>query len=87
MKTEIFEDLVNFLVEKLPAEEVISFCPSPRAQERFNELSNSIKSGVATPSERAEMEQNIQLEHMMQLAKARARAKVTAQSETVNAPQ
>ena len=41
MKTEIFEDLVNFLVEKLPAEEVISFCPSPRAQERFNELSNS----------------------------------------------
>ena len=85
MKTEFFEDLVNFLVEKLPPEEVVSFRPSPRAQERFNELSTAVKTGVATPEERAEMEQNIQLEHMMQLAKARARAKVAAQ-QTVSAP-
>lgn len=87
MKTEIFDDLVNFLVEKLPAEEVISFRPSPRAQERFNELSNAVKFGLATPAERAEMEQNIQLEHMMQLAKTRARAKVAAQSEATSALQ
>lgn len=86
MKTQVFEDVVNFLVDKLPAEEVISFRPSPRAQERFNELSSAIETGVATPDERAEMEQNIQLEHMMQLAKARARAKVAAQNETVSAP-
>ena len=86
MKTEVFEDVVNFLVDKLPAEEVISFRPSPRAQERFNELSSAIKTGVATPDEHAEMAQNIQLEHLMQLAKARARAKVAAQTAAADRP-
>lgn len=76
MKTEIFDDLVNFLVDKLPPEEVISFRPSPRAQERFNALLQAIQAGTATPDECAEMEQNVQLEHLMQLAKARARIKV-----------
>lgn len=85
MKTEVFEDVVNFLVEKLPAEEVISFRPSPRAQERFDQLSRAVQSGKATPEERAEMEQNIQLEHMMQLAKARARVKIAARSEVLSA--
>lgn len=75
MKTEIFEDVVNFLVDKLPAEEVISFRPSPRAQDRFIELTNAVKSGTATQEEWTELEQNVQLEHMMQLAKARARVK------------
>ena len=82
MKTEIFEDVVNFLVDKLPPEEVLSFRPSARAQERFDHLSEAIKTGRASAEERAEMEQNIQLEHMMQLAKARARVK-QAQAATV----
>ncbi|RYX85589.1 hypothetical protein EON83_04420 [bacterium] len=81
MKTEIFEDVVNFLVDKLPSEEVISICPSARAQERFNQLSNAVKTGGATPEKRAELEQNIQLEHMMQLAKARERVSKTAHSD------
>ena len=85
MKTEIFEDVVNFMVDKLPPDEVISFRPSPRAQERFDELSQAIKSGQATPDERAEMEDNIRLEHLMQLAKARARAKVAEQTQSVAA--
>ncbi len=77
MKSEIFEDVVNFLVDKLPPDEVISFHPSARAQERFNELSSAMKAGTATLEERTEMDQSIQLEHMMQLAKARARIKQT----------
>lgn len=73
MKPQIFEDLVNFIVEKTPPAEVIAFRPSPRAQQRFDELSARVKSGQATPEERLEMEHNLELEHMMQLAKARAR--------------
>ena len=78
MKTPIFEDLVTFIVEKTPSDEVLAFRPSARAQQRFEELSVRVKSGEATPEERAEMERNIELEHMMQLAKARA--KILAQS-------
>ena len=83
MKTEIYEDVVNFIVDKLPSDEVISFRPSPSAQQRFAELSQTIKSGEATPDERAEMEECIRLEHLMQLAKARARAKVAGQNPAV----
>lgn len=80
MKTEIYEDVVNFIVDKLPPDEVISFRPSPNAQQRFEALSQAIKSGEATSDERAEMEECLRLEHLMQLAKARARAKVAGQT-------
>lgn len=86
MKTEIYEDVVNFIVDKLPPAEVISFRPSPNAQQRFEELSQAIKSGQATPDERAEMEECLRLEHLMQLAKARARAKVTEQTPAAATP-
>ncbi len=85
MKTEIFEDVVNFIVDKLPADEVISFRPSPRAQQRFEELTAAIQAGDATPDERAEMEECLRLERLMQLAKARARAKVAGQTQPVAA--
>ena len=86
MKTEIYEDVVNFIVDKLPSDEVISFRPSPNAQQRFAQLSQTIKSGEATPDERAEMEEYIRLEHLMQLAKARARAKVAGQTAATATP-
>ena len=83
MKPQIFEDLVNFIVEKTPPAEVIAFRPSPRAQQRFDELCALAKSGQATPEEHLEIERNLELEHMMQLAKARAR--IALQSETTSA--
>ena len=85
MKTEIFEDVAPFIVDKLPPDEVLSFRAAPRAQERFSELSQVIKSGQATPDERAEMEDNIRLEQGLQLATARARAKVAGQGQPVAA--
>ena len=54
MKTE-FEDIAPFIVERLPLDEGIAFRPSPRAQQRFDELCQAIKSGHATPDERAEV--------------------------------
>ena len=85
MKTELFEDVAPFVVDKLPPDEVISFRAAPRAQERFDELSQAIQSGQSTPDERAEMEDNIRLEHLMQLAKARARAKGMEPAQSVAA--
>ncbi len=55
---EIFNDIVNFIVDKLPPDEVIAFRPSPRAQRRFDELSRAIQGGVAASGERAEMDDN-----------------------------
>ena len=83
MKPQIFEDLVNFIVEKTPPAEIIAFRPSPRAQQRFDELSARVKAGQATPEEHLEIERNLELEHMMQLAKARAR--IALQREAVAA--
>ena len=86
MKTEIYEDVDPFTVGKLPPEEVLLLRPSSNAQQRFVELSQTIKSGEATPAERAEMDEYLRLEQGLQLAKARARAKVAGQTAATAMP-
>lgn len=71
MKIEVFDDLVHFLAEELPLSERLSFRPTPSAQQRLNTLAQICIAGHLTPEERSEIEVKIQLERLMQLARAR----------------
>jgi hypothetical protein len=54
-------------------EEVVAFRPSDEARRRVAELVAREEEGALTPEESSELEQYIQLEHRMRIAKARAR--------------
>jgi hypothetical protein len=54
-------------------EEVANFHPSPAAQARVSELVEREKESQITPEETAEITHFLELEHILRMAKARAR--------------
>jgi len=71
-----YDEVVEFFARGSSSNEIVGFHPSPAAQERARYLLQRNKSGEITESESAELERLGQLEQMMQLVKARARAYV-----------
>jgi len=74
MKTaRAYEEVVNFIATQTARNSLIAFHPSEQAKERVMELIQKEKeSGLAT-DEKSELDHYMQLEHLMRLAKARAK--------------
>ncbi|MDX2076465.1 MAG: hypothetical protein SFZ02_08560 [bacterium] len=70
----IYEDFLDFLLEKLSPEDILSFKASSNAQQRADELTELNKSGQINREERAELEQMIEIDLMLSLLKVRAMA-------------
>jgi hypothetical protein len=68
-----YEEIVDFIAAGSTPEDVISFRPSEAAQERVADLLAREKEGELSPAERSELDHYMQIEHLMRLAKARAR--------------
>ena len=68
-----YEEIVDFIAAGTTPEDVISFRPSEAAQERVADLLAREKEGELSPAERSELDHYMQIEHLMRLAKARAR--------------
>ena len=68
----VYQEVLDFLIQRPTPEEIITFKVSPQAQTRLQALLE--KNGFATlsPMELAELDIYEQLEHMMILLKARA---------------
>ncbi|PYL07287.1 MAG: hypothetical protein DME33_11045, partial [Verrucomicrobia bacterium] len=64
---------VDFIAAGTTPEDVISFRPSEAAQDRVADLLAREKEGELSPAERSELDHYMQIEHLMRLAKARAR--------------
>jgi hypothetical protein len=62
----------DFLLEKLPPEEILAFKASEAEQEYVRELIERNNAGTLTAEERDEVEQMLQFERMMSVLKARA---------------
>ena len=75
-----YEEIVDLFARGSSSREIVQFRPSPPAQERARYLLQRNKSGELTDDEGAELERLGELEHMMQLVKARARAYADATS-------
>ena len=69
-----YDEIVDLFARGSSPNEIIHFHPSSAAQQRARDLLERNKSGDLTVAEVAELERLGELEQMMELVKARARA-------------
>lgn len=71
--TPTLDELVNFIARGPSTLEVAEYRASMEASERVADLIRREKTAGLSPDEAAELDCALQLEHLMRLAKARAR--------------
>lgn len=72
-----YKEIADFIAAQSPRK-VIAFRPSEATRARVAELVKREKTEGLTPSETSELDHYLQLEHIMRLAKARAKQYLTA---------
>ena len=68
-----YEEVIDFIAAGTTPQNVIAFRPSAAAQARVTDLLAREKEGQLSAEEKSELDHYLQLEHLMRLAKARAR--------------
>jgi hypothetical protein len=68
-----YEEIIDFIAAGTTPESVIAFRPSEALRRRVEELSDGASTGSLSNEELSELEDCLQLEHIMIMAKARAR--------------
>jgi hypothetical protein len=71
--TKSYDEIVDFFAAGTTPESVVAFRPSDEATQRVQELVAKSKDGTISTEEQSELEDYLQLEHILILAKARAR--------------
>jgi hypothetical protein len=74
--TKTYEEIVDFIAGGTTPEAVVAFRPSDAARRRVEDLVERSKEGQISAEERSELDYYLQLEHIMILAKARARQRI-----------
>ena len=69
-----YQEIVDFIAAGMTPQDLIDFCPSEDAKERIADLIHREKTAGLTSEETAELNHCLQLEHLMRLAKSRARS-------------
>jgi hypothetical protein len=77
-ESKMYDDIVNFIVDGSP-ERVLNFKPSDEANQRVEYLISKEKEEALTHEEKKELDRFMVLEHIMRLAKAKARTCPTEQ--------
>jgi hypothetical protein len=72
-RIKAYEEIVDFIAAGTTPQDVISFQPSQEVQKRVADLLAREKEGQLSPAEKSELDHYMQIEHLMRLAKARAR--------------
>jgi hypothetical protein len=68
-----YEEVIDFIAAGTTPDNLVTFRPSEAAKQRVAELIRREKTTGLTPDETSELNHYMQLEHLMRLAKARAR--------------
>ena len=66
-------EIIEFIAAGTTSEAVAGFHPSPEAQRRVAELIEREKEASLSPEEAAELDHFMELEHILRMAKAKAR--------------
>ena len=72
-----YTDIVDFIASGTTPQTVASFSPSADSKDRVADLIAREKTSDLTPEERSELDHYLQIEHIMRLAKAKARKLVS----------
>lgn len=70
---KVYEEIVDLIARGGNPREVIAFRPSEEAHARLDELLDREERSDLTAEERSELDHYLQLEHILRMAKARAR--------------
>ena len=76
--TKAYEEVVDFIARGGTPGTVVAFRPSEEAQAHVADLVAREKNSDLAAEERSELDHYLQLEHIMRLAKARARQYLSA---------
>jgi len=68
-----YDKLIDFLAAGTTPDNLVAFQPSDATRSRVADLIDKEKSGRISEEERSELDNYMQLEHLMRLAKAKAR--------------
>jgi hypothetical protein len=71
--TKSYEEIIDFIAAGTTPEAIVAFHPSEDVQRRVAALVERSEDGTISAEERSELEDYLQLEHIMIMAKARAR--------------
>lgn len=74
--TTAYDEFIEFIAAGTTPESVVAFRPSEAAQARVSELLQRQKETALSPDDSAELAQYLQLEHVMRMARARARQRL-----------
>jgi hypothetical protein len=73
-----YEEFVDFIAAGTTPQAIVDYKPSARTRERVGELVRRQKNGELSYDESAELNHYLEYEHLMRLAKARARLHLNA---------
>lgn len=71
--TRAYEEVIEFIASGTTPSNIVAFHPSAESKARVKHLIDKEKSTGLLPGEKSELDHYMQLEHIMRLAKARAR--------------
>jgi len=71
-------EIIDFIAAGTTSQAVADYHPSAEAQQRVAELIAREKDGCLSPDEKAELDHFMDLEHILRMAKARARQILTS---------
>ena len=69
----IYSEIIDFIAPGTTPQSVANFRPSPEAQQRLAALIEREKAGCLSPEKKAKVDHFMELEHILRMAKARAR--------------
>lgn len=75
--THVYDEIIDFIAAAIPSS-VLAFKASDATNNRVEELLEKEREARITASEKAELDHYLMLEHIMRLAKARARKLLNA---------
>jgi hypothetical protein len=74
----VYDEMIDFITSAPRPEEIISFTPSVKSQQRLEDLQFKRREEGLTEEELHELEQFIMVEHIMRMAKAKAKQRLAA---------
>jgi hypothetical protein len=73
-----YDEIIDWLAGGFTPEALVAYHPSEAVRERVADLIQEDKTTGLAPAEKAELAHYLQIEHLLRLAKARARHRLAA---------
>jgi hypothetical protein len=73
-----FDEIIDFITSMPQPQQVLAYKPSTESQSRLEDLLEKKRNSILNEVENKELEQFLLIEHLMRVAKARARKRLAA---------